>query len=303
MEHKLTITSREVSQAGRSLKQSVSGKFVLRWGWFVLLSMVLTTVCSYFIPDLISYESYQATLQVQVHAISGTSLQGKATTTFFAGLLQSPGVLDLALTRLHTYPQFNDYVLADLQDGLVTATVIRSTNVIQLSGYGDTSRDATLIVSAVYEALIQKIQKDRASVIDGINIRLNTELAQVQADMVQTEATLEQLKAIKQTTSSQFTLFANQYSAQRQRLQEINAGLAALKQEGYDNLLVVASSTPAITTLPGTNSTKSDRLALSPFVGLIMGLGGVLVASRFSTNFLSRAKKRKSVFPRLGSGD
>src|SRR5690349_24407983 len=125
MEPKIGRTSREGSQGGWSLKQSICGRFALRWGWFVFLSMLLITVCSYFIPDLVSYESYQATLQVQVRAVSGTSLQGKTTTTFFASLLQSPGVLDLALTRLHTYPQFKDYLLVDLQDGLVTARVLK----------------------------------------------------------------------------------------------------------------------------------------------------------------------------------
>lgn len=301
MEHKVAITSYDVSPGSLSVKQSAGGKFALRWGWFVLLSMVLTTVCSYFIPDLVSYESYQATLQVQVRVASGVSLQGADTTKFFAGLLQSPGVLDLALTRLHTYPQFKEYTLVDLQDGLVTATVIKGTSVIQLSGYGDTSRDATLIVSAVYDVLIQKIQKDRASVIDGISARLNAELAQVQADMVRTETTLEELKAIKQTTSSQYTLFANQYSAQKQRLQEITAGLATLKREGYDDLLTVASSTPMITTIPAASSTKGDRLALSPFVGLIMGLGAVLFASRFSASKPLRGKRSEAILPRSKS--
>jgi hypothetical protein len=297
MEHKVTITSNEVSQVGGFFNQSAGSKFVLRWGWFVLLSMLLTTVCSYFIPDTASYEQYQATLQVQVRVTSSTSLQGIATTTFFASLLQSPGVSDLALTRLHTYPQFKAYEPVDLQDGLVTATVIKGTNVIQLSGYGDTSRDATLIVKAVYDALIQKIQKDRVSVLDGINARLNAELAQVQADMARTETTLEELKAIKQTSSSQFTLLANQYSAQKQRLQEITAGLASLKQEGYDDLLTVVNSTPAITTIPAASSTKGDRLTLSPFVGLIMGLGAVLLASRFSTNMSLKEKKRETLPP------
>jgi Mrp family chromosome partitioning ATPase len=301
MKNEIAITAHKISLCGWLSKWLVNSRFVFRWGWFVLLSMILTTVCSYFIPDLVSYDSYQATLQVQVRGYSSISVQGATTTAFFAGLLLSPGVLDLALTRLHTYPQFKEYLLVDLQDGLVTATVIKATDVIQLSGYGDTSRDAALIVSAVYDALIQKIQKDRASVIDGINARLNTELAQVQVDMAQTATTLEQLKETNQTTSSQYTLFANQYSAQKQRLQEINVGLATLKQEGYDNLLAVASSTPAITTLPAASSTKTDRLVLSPFVGLMMGLGGVLVASRFSTRLPLRGKKRDAVLPHVAT--
>jgi Mrp family chromosome partitioning ATPase len=301
MKNEIAITSHKISLNAWWLKWSVKGRFVFRWGWFIFLSMILTTVCSYFIPDLVSYDSYQATLQVQVPVGSGTSVQGTTTTAFFAGLLQSPGVLDLALTRLHTYQQFKAYLLVDLQGGRVTATVIKGTSVIQLSGYGDTPRDATLIISAVYDALIQKIQKDRASVINGINARLNAELAQVQANMVQTATTLEQLKETNQTTSSQYTLFANQYSAQKQQLQEINVGLATLKQEEYDNLLAVASSTSTVTTLPAANSTKTDRLVLSPFVGLIMGLGGALVASRFSTRLPLRGKKRDAVLPRVAA--
>lgn len=299
MKKEIAMTPFESSQNGWLSKWLVNGKFVFRWGWFLLLSMLLTTVCSYFILDPVSSDSYQATLQVQVRASSGTSNQGATTTTFFANLLQSPGVLDLALTRLHRYPQFKAYLLVDLQNGLVTATVIKNTSVIQLSGYGDTASDATLIVSTVYDALIQKIQTDRASVIDGINARLNTELAQVQADMLQTSTILEQLKATNQTTSSQYTLFTNQYSAQKQRLQEINVSLIALQQEGFDDLLAIASSTPAITTLPAATSTKADRLLLSPFVGLIMGLGGALVASRFSTRLPLRGKKRAAILPRV----
>jgi Mrp family chromosome partitioning ATPase len=301
MKKEIAMTSFEISQNGWLSKWLVNGKLVFRWGWFVLLSMLLTTVCSYFISDLVSYDSYQATLQVQVRAGSGTSMQGATTTTFFANLLQSPGVLDLALTRLHRYPQFKGYLLVDLQDGLVTTTVIKDTSVIRLSGYGDTARDATLIVSTVYDALVQKIQTDRASVINGINARLNTELAQVQADMVQTSAILEQLQATNQTTSSQYTLFTNQYSAQKQRLQEINASLTTLQQEGFDDLLAIASDTPAITTLPAASSTKADRLLLSPFVGLMMGLSGALVASRFSTRLTLRGKKRAVVLPRVAA--
>src|SRR5690348_12118996 len=269
---------RKTGSRGRKIGGFLTGlagiQFVRRWGWFIVLSTLLNTVCSYYIPDLVSSTTYRATLQLQVHAVAGTSVQGKATTTFFAGLLQSPGVLDLALTRLHAYPQFKAYVLADLQDGRMTATVIKNTNIVQLAGYADSSRDATLIVSTIYNALVQNIQKDRAQVIDAINARLNAELVQVQADMLQTETTLEQLEAIKQTISSQYSLLANQYGAQKQRLLEINAGLAALKLEGYDNLLGVVNPTPAITTLPSAQSTLGERLALAPLVGLIMGLGG-----------------------------
>jgi hypothetical protein len=271
-------------------------EFIRRWGWFVFLSMLLNTVCSYYIPDLASSTTYRATLQVQVHAVAGTSVRGKTTTTFFASLLQSPGVLDLALTRLRAYPQFKAYGLVDLQGGRVTATVIKNTNIIQLAGYAGNSNDAALIVSTVYNVLVQNIQKDRAQVIDAINIHLNAELAQVQAAMQQTETTLEQLKAIKQTDSSQYSLLANQYGAQRQRLLEINAGLATLKHEGYDNLLGVISPTPTVTMLPAAHATRNERLALSPLVGLIMGLGGVFVASRFCGSMSEEGRKRTSAF-------
>jgi hypothetical protein len=281
----------KVRRAGSVFMGVISIRFLRRWGWFLLLSVLLNTVCSYFIPDFVSSTTYRATIQVQVRAVAGTSIQGKATTTFFAGLLQSPGVLDLALTRLHAYPQFKAYVLADLQNGRVTATVIKNTNIVQLVSYADSSSDAALIVSTIYNALVQNIQKDRAQVIDAINTRLNTELVQVQSDMLQTETTLEQLRAIKQITSSQYSLLANQYGTQKQRLLEINAGLAVLKLEGYDNLLGVVNSTPAITTLPAAQSTLGERLTLSPLVGLIMGLGGVFVANRFVEGMLERRWK------------
>jgi hypothetical protein len=290
---------RETGSRGRNADGLLTGvvgiRFVRRWGWFIVLSMLLTTVCSYYIPDLVSPTAYRATLQVQVHAVAGTSVQGKVTTAFFASLLQSPGVLDLALTSLRAYPEFKAYVLADLQNGRVTATVVKNTNIIQLAGYADSSRDAALIVSTIYNVLVQNVQKDRAQVIDAINTRLNAELEQVQAAMLQTETTLEQLKAIKQTASSQYSLLVNQYEAERQRLLEINTGLAALKHEGYDNLLGVISPTPAVMTLPVAPATKDERLALSPLIGLIMGLGGVFVASRFSVSRSEEGRKRTSV--------
>jgi hypothetical protein len=197
---------------------------------------------------------------------------------------------------LHAYPQFKAYGLVDMQGGRVTATVIKNTNIVQLAGYAGSSNDAALLVSTIYNALVQNIQKDRAQVIDAINTRLNAELVQVQAAMQQTETTLEQLRAIKQTDSSQYSLLANQYGAQRQRLLEIYAGLATLKHEGYDNLLGVISPTPTVTMLPAANATKNERLAVSPLVGLIMGLGGVFVASRFCRSMSEEGRKRTSVF-------
>lgn len=298
MEHR-TIGTFQRGANWRS-KLSLSTKFLRRWGWFILLSVILMTVCSYVIPDSASSDSYQATLQVQVRSAgNGISTDGKATTSFFAGLLASPGILNLALTRLHAYPQFKDYQLVDLQNGLVTASVIRKTNVISLTGYGETLKDASLIATSVYNALIEKIHLDRSVVIDGINMYLNDEAVQVQNELANTETTLRQLAATNQTTSSQYTLFSNMHVVQKRRLDTINRLQLILRQQGYDNLLDLASATPAVTTVPAATATRNDRLTLSPLIGLLMGLGGALVASRFSTSLPLRGKKRNLVLPQV----
>jgi Mrp family chromosome partitioning ATPase len=282
-----------VAHLNRSTKLPIYGTFLQRWVWFILLSVVLTTVCSYFIADPPLDDRYEAVLHVQVYAVGdGRSVEAKATTAFYVSLLQSPGVLDLALTRLHTYPQFKPYRLVDLQSGLVTVHVIHKTNVILLAAYGDTAQDASLIATAVYTALIEKIRQDRSAILNGIMARLSAEQVEVQTDIVQTQAILNELKASGGTFSSQYALFANKNTAQKQRLQEIGSLQARLKKQSYDPLIGVAGSVPDVTTLPGSKSTMSERLLLAPCVGLIMGLGGALLASSLLTKASIQGRKR-----------
>ncbi|HLX39848.1 MAG TPA: AAA family ATPase, partial [Ktedonobacteraceae bacterium] len=56
---------------------------------------------------------------------------------------------------------------------------------------------------------------------------------------------------------------------------------------------------PVITTIPGTGPTQGLRLALSPLIGLIMGLGGVILANNFSNSVPLRGKRREEVLPRI----
>ena len=276
------------------------GRFLLRWGWFVAFSMMLTTICSFFIPDITTFTSYQASYQVQItSAGAGGSLNAIQATSFFAGLLQSSGVLNLALSKLHTYQQFKDLQLSDLQGGLVTASVVKGSNFVLLSAYSDSPHDASIMVITVYQTMMDKIQTDRNSIIDGINSSLSKELKAVEGDAANTSATLQQLQATKQTDTHQYRDLSNLYAVQRDRIRTIIASQVSLQQQGYNGLLRVINNNPVVTTVPGGGATHSDRLTLSPLVGLIMGLGGALAASRFSRRLPLRGKKRELILPHI----
>lgn len=278
------------------------GRFLLRWGWFVVFSMMLTTTCSFFIPDLTTLDSYQASYQVQVtSAGTGTSPNAAQATSFFAGLLQSPGVLNLAISKLHAYQKFKDLQLSDLQEGLVTASVVKGSNFVLLSAYSDSPQNASLIVMTVYQTMMDKIRTDRNSVIDGIKANLNKELKAVVADVANTLATLQQLQATKQTDTHQYRDLSNFYAVQRDRVKTIIAAQASLQLQGYDGLVRVINNSPVVTTVPGGGVTHSDRLMLSPLVGLMMGLGGALVASRFSRRLRLHGEKCELILPHIAT--
>lgn len=270
-------------------------KFLLSWGWFVLLCVLLTTISSYYIPDNVIPDRYQATLQVQIRngESHDPSLRIPFTTSaFFAGLLQSPGILQQALTQLHKLPQFQTLQLNTLQAGMITATAVSNTNIVLLSATGTSAKDASLIVAAVYYALSDRIQLDRDSIIDGITVKLGAEMQQVQADEATTWATLQQLQATGQAGSRQYSELSNLYAAQRARIADISKLQLSLQEGGYGNFVSLNNSTPDVVTLPGSASTRTNRMLLSPLVGLIMGLSGALVASRFSMRLPLRGKKR-----------
>lgn len=286
------------------------GTFLLRWGWFVVLSMILTTLCSSFLRGIPSADSYQATLQVQVRMhVSKDGIDAlNNNTQVFSGLFTSPGTLRLVL------PKHQELQLSDLQ-GLVSATPVEDTDVILLNALGDMPQAAATLVIDVYQAFLHEISTSRSLVIDGLNAALSAELNQCENDISNSAAKLQSLRAAHQEFSSQYRLLNALYKEQQKRAEIISAFLTrlGLQQAGRsdtvtlgsnspyigDEILTLASSAPVITTIPGTESTHSQRIALSPLVGLIMGLGGVLLASRFSNTLSIRSKEREKALPHI----
>jgi Mrp family chromosome partitioning ATPase len=266
--------------------------------------MALTTLCSFLLHDLASTPSYSATLQVQIHlppAISNT-VDVNDTTTFFAQLLVSPDTLSLALPEA---PKQLDLQLSDLETD-VTASAVTDTNVVQLTAAPTsngstppTSNDASTLVLDVYQSLVQNIALKRAPILQGLDQTLNAELQQTNTALASTTAQLQNLVAIHQEFSTQYRQLQSLYAEQQLRIKEINQSLLDIQQQelGRSDLLTLGSSTPTVTTVAGSVPIQSQRIALSPLVGLIMGSGGVLLAMRFSTTIPVRGSKREAILP------
>jgi Mrp family chromosome partitioning ATPase len=270
-------------------------RFLLRWGWFVLLSMALVTICSSFIPNSVSGDGYQATLQVQVQLPTGYSIGDYNTTTaFFSALFTSPSSLTLAL------PRHKDLQLSDLQ-GLVIAKPVLDSSIVQLSALGSTPQDATQLVMDVYQAALSNLNGRHTEVVNALKGILTKELQQVQNEVQQSSAELQSLVLAHRETTSQYKQVESLYHEQQKRVDAINAILIQLNRSGSgtNNLLTLQKSTPDITTQPGAASTQAQRVALSPLVGFIMGLGGALLASGFSNRVPLRGKKREEILPQV----
>jgi len=107
------------------------------------------------------------------------------------------------------------------------------------------------------------------------------------------------LSAAHQTKSFQYLLLSNLHTKQLQRINRINGLLLTLQQQGVgsNSILALGSNTPDIMTVSTNQPTQGQRLALAPLVGLIMGLSGAMLASRFSNKLPLRGKKREKVLP------
>ena len=82
-------------------------RLLLRWGWFILLLMIVVTVVSSLIPDSASSVGYQAQLQVQVELLGSAGIgNAKDATKFFIGTMLDPDTLNLALPKLTKLPLF-----------------------------------------------------------------------------------------------------------------------------------------------------------------------------------------------------
>lgn len=298
-----------VNRVDWRIKLAQYGKFILRWGWFVALTVVTVTACSFFISDPPSGTSYQATLQIQVPIPSGLSglPTTNNTTAYFAGVMLSPSALSLALPKINNNPQFKTLQLSDLE-GLVTATPVTDTpqillaaSVVGTSSADTLSRGASFLVTAVYQGFQQYLHDQRYSVYNQLHSALTVELNQAQADFANSTASLQSLSSTGKTSTFQFRELTNLNHAQRDYINSINSLLLSLNtsSEGISNSFRLSDSTPAITTLSTPASTRPQRLALSPFIGLIMGIGGALLANQYSNRLSLRKEKRETLLPRL----
>lgn len=283
-------------------------RFALRWGWFVALTVMTVTVCSLIIPDAPPVSIYQATLQVQVPIPSGlTGLPTtNNTTAFFSSVMLSPSTLSLAIPEINkpenikNHPFFKDFQLISLES-VVTAAPVTDIPQILLSATSDSEPDAKFLVTTVYQGFLHYLHDQRYSIYNELHGDLTNELNQAQADFANSSSSLQNLTSTGKMTSFQFRELSNLNHAQREYINSINSLLLSLNTsiEGAGNSFAVSTSDPAITTLLPPSSTRGQRLALSPFVGLIMGLGGALLASQYSNRLSLRKKKRETVLPHI----
>ncbi len=162
-------------------------QLLLRWGWFVLLLMVTLTICSALIPDSISPNVYQATIQVQIQSASGTANAGLDTSlAFFSQLFVSPDTLHLLV------PKYRALQLSGLQ-ALVTATPVANTNIVLLNATGDTPQDASALAADVYRAVQQELNTTRSSLVMKLNALLQTERNQCESAIANATAQLQSL--------------------------------------------------------------------------------------------------------------
>ena len=178
---------------------------------------------------------------------------------------------------------------------------ISGANIFDLIGVSDSAQDASFVVKTVFQAFLDKIHNDRGKVVNGLVAALNLDLVQVENDEANSAATLQSLKATGKSATPAYSFIGSLHDQQKHRADHINALLLQLQQQGFgpNDILKLVSNAPVITTTPGTEPTQSQRLALSPLIGLIMGLGGIVLISRFSNSVPLRGKRREEVLPHV----
>ena len=273
-------------------------QFLLRWGWFLLLCVVVTTLVSFLLPDPPTSVTYQATLQVQVilPATQTTQVNMLTSTNFYASLFTSPTTISLIL------PQYPGLAISDLQP-LIAATPVTGTAIVQLSAMGTSISDSDKLVNAIYTAAVQEIQTKQSSMSGKLAVALSSELAKSKQDAQDSAILLQNMAAAHQTNTFAYIEQESLYHEQLQRVEAVSQALTTLDQQGMGNtgILKTLNATPQITTITQTASTRQQRLQLSPLVGLLMGLGGVLLANTFSTRLPLRGKKRAMFLPGIVS--
>lgn len=286
----------------RRLVQSI--KFTFRWGWFILLAIILTTVATRFIPDTPSVSVYEATLQVNIQLPSGTGfIADNQSGALYAKLFTDPDTLSYALPLIAKNKDFpTGFDVRSLQS-FITVSPVGGTPTLQLSAIGVNTKDASFLVTTVYQAFLDRFHADRLGVVNGLVKALDTQMNQVQSDLLYTNSQLQSLRAQNRNNTSQYQFFLDQFKRQTQIENSISTELSNLSQQGTgsNDILQLVNSTPNITSIPGKAPTMSQRLALSPLIGLIMGLGGALLASQFSNSLPLRGKKRELILPHIAA--
>ena len=321
----------QVAQPGWRGRLTRYSRFLLRWGWFLLLSMILTTSYTYFsqvgtistttsssstegratntrsgitlfTPVLSTPDTYQATLQLQMQLpVNMGLISGNLSTTLYSKLFLDPDTLSLALTKLNKLPGFKDLQVSELQ-GLVSANAITGTRVLELTAIGATPVDAITVVTSVYQAFVDNFHVERMYVLNGLLKALSSEYQAVQHDADVSKATVDNLNATGQGNTFLARSEVNLNREQQGLANSIYTQMLSLRQLGINGsteILQPLNVHPRVTTIPGTGSTWWLRLALSPIVGLIMGLGGALLAGGFSRRLPLRGKKRDLVLPHI----
>ncbi len=282
-----------VSSTGYETGQHIHNFYYVGVGFWQLTTIVTTGV-TLFLPDIPLPPSYQASLQVQVILPAGqnTAVGLANSTTFYAGLFMSPATLGLIL------PQYPGASVSDLQP-LVSAVPVAGTAIVQLGAAGTTIQDATKLANAVFNAAVKEIESKRTKLAEQLTTALTSELAQSKLDAQTAAVQLQLLAAAHLQSTYVYTEDESLYQETLQRVQAVSQHLFAIDQSvlGNNGVLKLLSSVPAIITVTTTTPTQAQRLLLSPLIGLLMGLGGVMLANNFSTQLPLSGKKREVILP------
>jgi len=289
-------------RADRSSKLVPYKTFLLRWGWFIALAMLVTTITTAFVPDVQYPPTYQATLLIQSPRPGNFSLPEDAASQAGAGVFYTNYFVSTATLSL-VLPKYKDLQLSDLQS-MVSVVPVFGTNVVQLSADGDTPQEAIQLVNDVYVAGTTQVNEQRLKLDQELINNLNKDLIQAKQDAANSFGTLQSLVAANLVSSFAYGQINSQYKEQLQRIDSINKQLLALQQQsaGRNNgILQVIDNAPQVTTIASNPATKGQRLALSPLVGLIMALGGILLANTFSNRLPLRKKKQEAVQAKIAA--
>src|SRR5437762_6390951 len=133
---------------------------LLRRGWFVVFSVLVSAISTLYIPDIATPPTYQATLHIQAPLASafntGKGQDGAA--AFYTHLFINPTTLALIL------PRHRGWQLSDLRSH-VTAAPLADANVVELSAIDLSSQQAISLVADVFDAVLSEISQQRSALV------------------------------------------------------------------------------------------------------------------------------------------